>query len=86
MNAAICSRVTVTEGQNLVFAGGLHPLVIPLSAIHWMSGLNTLLSSTSMKSVAANAAIGKSRNAAIAANSNARCCLRFNVRISQTPT
>jgi hypothetical protein len=86
MKAAICSRVTVTDGQNLVFAGGLHPLVIPLSAIHSMSGLNTLLSSTSMKSVAANAAIGTNRNVAIAADINARCCLRLNVRISQTPT
>ena len=48
MKAAICSRVTGSEGQNRSLAGGLQPFVTPASASQEMSAWKTFESGTSV--------------------------------------
>ena len=58
MNAAICSRVTLSLGQNSVLSGGLQPAVTPASASHSMCTSKIESSSSVNLPPAANTAAG----------------------------
>src|SRR5690606_31437666 len=66
MKAAICSRVTLSLGQNWVLSGGLQPRVTSASASQAMSSWKMLESGTSSKSSAAITTNGVTISSAIA--------------------
>ena len=66
-NAAIAPRLTGSLGQYRLLEGGLHPMVIPASAIALMSASKMLVSSSTKWSVGlAGSPKARVRNAAIA--------------------